>query len=112
MKKSVIYLAAPYRSSTEWGTYLNITSAHFYAKEMWRRGWACISPVSNSAFMGELGDHDKWMAGDIEILSRCDAICLCPGWERSVGCREEYAKALELGLTIYLSPDEVPYENY
>jgi hypothetical protein len=107
----VLYLSHPYRAGTEWGVYLNVQSAHFYAKEMWRRGYACISPVSNTAFMGEAGDFDKWMAGDLEILGRCDILVLCPGWERSEGCRMEYDFARSRGLKIYQDVSEVPYET-
>jgi hypothetical protein len=61
--------------------------------------------------MGEAGDFDKWMAGDLEILSRCDAIVMCPGWNKSVGCLMEFSKAKELGIKIYHTIDEVPDEQ-
>jgi len=107
-KPMVIYLASPYRARDEWGVWTNIVSAHIAAKQIWNKGHACISPVSNTAFMGEMDDFNKWMRGDLEILSRCDAICLNFGWKNSVGCGLEYAKAIELGLTIYYGPDSVP----
>ena len=103
----VIYLASPYRAKDEWGVWTNIVSAHLAAKQLWSKGWACISPVSNTSFMGEVGDFNKWMDGDLEILSRCDALCLNYGWERSEGCRMEHDKAIELGLIIYFGPDNV-----
>lgn len=108
--KKVIYLSHPYRSATEWGVWCNIQSAHTYAKQLWRKGWAVISPVSNTAFMGDTDDFDVWMSGDLEILSRCDAIAMSPGWERSEGCRMEYSKAVELGMAVY-NTEEVPNER-
>ena len=108
MKTSVIYLASPYRGRDEWAVWTNIVSAHIAAKQIWNKGHACISPVSNTAFMGEMDDFNKWMRGDLEILSRCDAICLNFGWEKSEGCRMEYSKAIELGMPIYYGPDSVP----
>jgi len=105
----IIYLSHPYRSGTEWGVWLNIHSAHLYAKDLWRKGYAVISPVSNTAFMGELDDFEHWMAGDLEILGRCDILVLAPGWERSEGCKMEYSKAIELGLKVYEDIEEVPY---
>jgi hypothetical protein len=107
-KPMVIYLASPYRARDEWGVWTNIVSAHIAAKQIWNKGHACVSPVSNTAFMGEMDDFDKWMRGDLEILSRCDAICLNFGWEKSEGCRMEYSKAVELSLAIYYGPDSVP----
>jgi hypothetical protein len=107
-KPLVIYLASSYRAKDEWGVWCNIQAAHLGAKQIWNKGHACISPVSNTAWMGELDDFNKWMKGDLEILSRCDAICMNVGSEKSVGCSMELLRAKELGLIIFSSPDEVP----
>ena len=107
-KPMVVYLSSAYRASDEWGTWCNIMSAHMAAKQIWGKGHACISPVSNTAWMGEMDDFDKWMAGDLEILSRCDAICMNLGWKKSVGCKIEHEYAAHLGLVIYYGPDSVP----
>ena len=111
MIKRVIYLASPYRAKDEWGVWTNIVSAHISAKQLWDKGYAVISPVSNSAWMGEMDDFEKWMEGDLEILSRCDILVLNHGWQKSRGCRMEYDRAIALGLRIYSSPEEVPYET-
>ena len=108
MKPLVLYLASPYRGRNEWDTYLNITSAHLAAKQIWSKGHACISPVSNTAWMGEMNDHNFWMRGDLEILARCDGLVLNLGWEKSHGCNEEYQEAIRLNMTIYFGPDSVP----
>lgn len=111
MKKRVIYLSHPYRARTEWGLWCNIQSAHTYAKQLWMKGWVCLSPVSNTAFMGGEDDFEMWIDGDLELVSRCDAWAGAPGWERSEGCRMEYEKAIAGGLTIYTDINEVPYES-
>lgn len=107
----VCYLASPYTAKTEWGRYLNVTSAHYWAKEIWRKGWACISPVSNSAWMSDGDDYELWMEGGLAILDRCDAFCIAPGGDKSRGCQRELARAKELGLAIYYGVDEVPDET-
>ena len=106
--KSVIYLASPYRAKDEWGVWTNIVSAHISAKQLWAKGYAVISPVSNSAWMGEMDDFEKWMEGDLEILSRCDILVLNYGWEKSRGCRMEFKKAIDLDMPIYYSVEDVP----
>lgn len=42
------------------------------------------------------------------ILSKCDLIVFCPGWERSRGCRYERMIAKKKGIPrIYLNKDDV-----
>ena len=59
-----------------------------------------ICPHKNTAHFGGLCNKDVYLEGDLEILSRCDAICLLKGWENSQGARQEYDLARELGLEI------------
>lgn len=107
----VCYLAHPYSASSEWAKYTNVISAHFWARAIWRKGWACISPVSNSAWMDDGQDYEVFMDGDLAILARCDALCVAPGAGLSAGCQREIERAKLLGMPIYCGIDEVPDEN-
>jgi len=40
------------------------------------------------------------LAYTLEVLSRCDCLVLCDGWENSSGCKAEYAFALQQGIPI------------
>ena len=59
--------------------------------------------------LDEFGDNEKLeyctaLSLAMELLSRCDGIIFCRGWEDSVGCRAEKAFALKTGMEIkYLS---------
>lgn len=59
--------------------------------------------------LDEFSDNDKLeyctaLSLAMELLSRCDGIILCRGWEKSTGCRAEKAYALKAGMEIkYLS---------
>ena len=53
----------------------------------------------------------SFINGDLEIIARCDAILMLPGWERSEGSQMEYRRATELGMPVYLSVEEVPDER-
>lgn len=45
-------------------------------------------------------DYCTALADALELLSCCDAIILCDGWEESVGCRAEKAFAMQRGIPI------------
>ncbi len=58
-------------------------------------------------FMNPLGmfgdentDYCTALADALELLSCCEAIILCPGWELSAGCRAEKAYAIHTGIKI------------
>ena len=100
MGMKVIYVAGPYRAQSEDEVFNNIVHAREVAVELWQAGWAVICPHTNSFFMGtRLGD-DCFIEGDLEILSRCDAVYMMSNYEGSEGAKLELAKAKELGLEI------------
>jgi hypothetical protein len=37
----------------------------------------------------------RFLVGDIEILKRCDAIVMIPGWRKSEGARKEFDIAVD-----------------
>ena len=91
----VIYVAGPFRAPNSWEIEQNIRRAETLALEVWRMGAACICPHTNTRFYQGAGPDEVWLHGDLEILTRCDAVLLTPDWERSTGERaeKEYAKA-------------------
>lgn len=97
----VIYVAGKYRANSEWGLVENIRHAEAVAIKLWQQGWAVICPHKNTAFFGGLAPDIRWLEGDLEMIKRCDAICLIKGWRDSVGSVEEYHLAKKLGLKIY-----------
>ena len=108
----VIYTAGPYSADGDNNVLNNILTARYIARTLWLRGWAVICPHTNNIFMD--GPDTTWelfMAGDLEILSRCDALYLLPGWEQSRGALAEYNKSVDLGLKIYYTLGEVPNEK-
>lgn len=95
----VIYIGGPFRSvcangrSNAWGVQSNVMRALALALEVWKRGAAALCPHSNTMFFQDadgVGD-DVWLKGDIELLSRCDAILLTDNWRQSSGARAEVA---------------------
>lgn len=63
-------------------------------------------------FMNPLGmfgnkdtDYCTALADALELLSACDAVIFCPGWEESTGCRAEKAFAMQQGIKIMYLED-------
>lgn len=97
----VVYIAGPYRGKTAWERERNIKNAQELALEFWKRGFVAICPHANTArFDGECPD-ETWLAGDIEILSRCDSIALVRGWSSSSGAIEELRYAVNAGMNVW-----------
>jgi len=100
------YLAGPYRGAVR----RNIREAERWAAACARRRIAFICPHLNSAFMSEGTQPDAppdfWLEMDKKILAKCERVLLLPGWEGSVGAREEKALAERRGIPVY------PIEEY
>ncbi len=63
-------------------------------------------------FMNPLGmfgnkdtDYCTALADALELLSSCEAVIFCPGWEDSTGCRAEKAFAMQQGIRIMYLED-------
>jgi hypothetical protein len=105
---NLIYVGGPYRAKTEWGVAENIHRAELAAIELWKKGWAVICPHKNTAFFGGICDDQIWLSGDLEIIRRCDAVCLIEGWDKSRGSAREKEEAERIGLKIYFGVEAVP----
>ena len=99
----IIYIAGPYRGASESAVFDNIMRAREAAQRLWSLGWVVICPHLNSMFM--TGQDNQFLKGDLEILSRCDAIFMLDGWKDSAGASLEYELAIEQqktdGMEIY-----------
>ena len=105
----VIYIAGHYRSDKgEWYVTQNIEAAASAALFVWLYGGVALCPHKNtSLFGGAYGIPDRtWLDGDLELLSRCDAIWALPGWDTSSGAQAEVEFAEDLNMPIlYDQPD-------
>jgi hypothetical protein len=100
----VIYVAGALSGKNDNEVWNNIVLARSHALELWKQGWAVICPHLNSLYMGH-GTEDKdcfdlFLAGDCEIITRCDAIYMLPNWKNSRGARLEFETAIAYNLEI------------
>jgi hypothetical protein len=112
----IIYTAGPIRHEGSWENtneiHANIELARMIARKLWVMGWSVICPHANTEFMdGPDIPCGTFINGDLEIISRCDAIYMLPDWESSNGAKMEHRKATELGIPIYYNLGEVPHEK-
>ncbi|MHA1757034.1 MAG: DUF4406 domain-containing protein [Promethearchaeota archaeon] len=105
IKPFVIYISGKYSAKTKKEIKKNIELARKYALKIWKKGFPVICPHLNTAFMEDELSYDLVLDGDIEILSRCDALFLLPNWKRSKGAKKEREIAIKENLLIIESKD-------
>ncbi len=103
----LVYIAGPYRATTEWGVVQNIRRAEALALAVWKLGAACICPHKNTALFGGSAPDELWLKGDLEILRRCDAVLCSDDWQTSAGAGGEVKLARELGIPVFQSLHEL-----
>jgi hypothetical protein len=103
----LVYVAGPYTGPDANSIHDNIEKARRIAVTLWKEGYAVICPHLNSAHMDGVVSWEQFMEADLLILSKCDAIALVPGWEKSKGACMEFQKAQELGLRIIMPDDPI-----
>jgi nucleoside 2-deoxyribosyltransferase len=97
----VIYIAGKYRGPNAWAIEQNIRAAEDVAARVWAMGMVALCPHANSRHMDGVATDEHFLAGTLELLGRCDAVVLVPGWEKSSGTRAEIAEAQALCKPVF-----------
>ncbi len=97
----VIYIAGPYRHDDEWMVWQHIMQARDYAAMVWRAGGVPVTPHLNSMMMHGLLPIEKFLEGDCELISRCDALLLTGDWQSSEGSLFEKAFAETNSIPVF-----------
>lgn len=111
----VVYIAGPFRCPSAavpgqqdaWGIQCNVMRAMEAALAVWRLGHVALCPHANTFCMQGAAPDDVWLAGDLELLARCDAVLMVQGWERSAGAWAERAEAERRGLPVFTGTDDL-----
>ena len=104
----VIYIAGKYRDARgEWYVEQNIRAAEKEALFVWGIGGVALCPHKNTAFFGGACDDFVWLMGDLELLSRCDAVYAIDGYRESKGAVQEVEYAKNDNMPVFYSRDEV-----
>lgn len=104
----VVYVAGPLLGPNDWEVTRNIHRAASLGYEVAKLGAYPVIPHTNtgSVFIGTM-TPEFWYAGTLELLSRCDAMVLVPGWEDSKGTREEVQEAKRNSMPIFERVDDL-----
>lgn len=106
----VVYVAGPYRGAHECIVYRHIQRAREAAELIWRCGGVALCPHLNTAFMGGVVPDEAFLAGDLVLLERCDALFALHGWRESVGATGEVKHAEKRGIPVFT--DEVELRTW
>ena len=98
----LVYTAGKYRGDIN----KNIAHARQVAIELWQQGYTVICPHLNTQnFEQDSNLKDEiYLDGDLEIILRCDAVVMIPGWRDSAGACCEYDFALRHDIPVYEYP--------
>ena len=99
----MIYIAGKYRAENEYGIWVNVRTAQLATFKILEEmdGWAPICPHANTHGAGGIRDDEYILECCLEIMSRCDAVLLLPGWEESEGSVAEVHAAAELMIPCF-----------
>jgi hypothetical protein len=102
----VIYVAGKYRANHPYLIQENIDKAKELAKKVWAAGHAAICPHLNSINFEGLNTEQHFIDGTLELMRRCDAVLLVPGWKLSEGTLGEIEEAKRLKIPVFEELDE------
>lgn len=87
----LVFLAGPLRDPLPYRVLDNIWHARTWALRVAECGAMPVCPHTNSGSLygAPTVTEEQWCAGNIELLSRCDAAFFLPNWSRSMGAQAE-----------------------
>jgi len=104
----LVYVAGPYRATKENTVEHHIVDAQAVAESLWKIGHAVICPHMNTAHMDGVVPDVEFLAGDLIMLARCDAIVMVGKWQESTGACGEFEYAQKNGIPIYYQGNAMP----
>jgi len=103
----VVFIAGPFTAGTAWDIEQNVRCAEGCALAVARSGAMPLCPHTNTRLFHGQCTEQFWYDGTLELLRRCDAVLMVPGWERSKGATNERRFAEQIGLPVFESTADV-----
>jgi len=97
----IVYIAGKYRGENSWEVEQNIRVAETQALRIAGLGMMPLCPHSMTRYFDGTLTAEFWLEGTLELLRRCDAVYLCPGWENSSGSVSERSEAVRLYTPVF-----------
>lgn len=104
----IVYVAGPFAGKTRIEVAQNVAHLQGKALELMKKGHTVICPSwlgDHIPFTELVNNRRYWedlIIGNDELIlmTCCEAIYMCQGWENSVGASREYRIAVQKGLRI------------
>ena len=104
-----VFISGAYTAKSRGEVMRNILAAHHLAATVLEIGACPICPHLNFAFMEEVVDvsYQQVLNTCFHLVTKCDAILMIKGWEKSSGASKERLWAKDLNLPIFYNPNQV-----
>lgn len=96
----LIYIAGPYRAADAWRIAENVHRAETVATMVWEAGHYALCPHANARHASAHVTDTQYLAGTMEMMCRCDAVIVLPGYEGSAGTVGEIVEAGVRGIPV------------
>lgn len=103
----VAYVAGKYRGMHGWDTEANVREAEKVAYDVAQCNIMPCCPHTNTRFFDGTMSDDFWLGGTLELMLRCDVVIMVHNWKDSKGAIAERQVALEKGIPVVYSLDEL-----
>lgn len=110
----LVYIAGPYRGKTREAVALNILTAQRVGLLVAQNGDMPVIPHKNTEGFEHLDPDipdEFWLDGTMALMRKCDAVVLCPGWDKSSGTIAEIREANLLSIPVYKSVNDMIAER-
>lgn len=106
--RKVIYISGPITENARYIEYDNCLHARQWAQMVIQAGAAVHCPhLVYLCGLIDLVEYEDFIAMDIAIIRKCDAILMIGAWAGSKGCMIEYNAAQEAGIPIFTTMAQV-----
>lgn len=97
----LVYIAGPYRAEHPYQIQQNINNAWNTGVEICKLGYYPVVPHLSTMHMEGLGTPEFFIEATLEVMRRCDAVLVCPNFEKSKGTLGEIKEANKLGIPVF-----------
>jgi len=99
----IVYVAGPMSADTEWLIELNVRAAEAMGFDIASAGAFPLIPHTNARWLHSEFSQEFMVEGSLALLTKCDAMIVCRGWESSRGTKAEMQMCEEQGIPYFLS---------
>lgn len=96
----MVFVAGRFRGDSMYKIECNIRRAEAASLRLWRAGFVALCPHMNTHFFDGAAPDAIWLKGDLEMLSRCDALVVIDHG-KSAGVAAEIRFAKSRGIPVY-----------